>query len=746
MFNAPITTNAGRSLYLSSMAGGDFQITTIKMGSGSISGPIPPMTAMVSPVITMEAAVTDRMGEYLEVTGKFSNSDLAEGFSWREIAVFAANPEDPTNRAADIMVLYQNAYETADFIPAASVETVEKNITIPVIMSAAADISCTLSKSMVFVSAQDLEEHDKNQDAHSGTFVKQTEKGNANGVATLGSDGILTKNQRPKADGLYMPDGSTKISAKIAEIESERLLALAAAAPYSTSQTYAVGAYCTKNGKFYKANQEIPMYEEWTDAHWTETTIGAELAYIDGHAANMDVHVTPEDKQRWDESIQIEHIDAALPFTRSVRLASGNGIFVALAVASDEAAYSKDGARWTKTKLPTSVSDSWAVCYGNGKFVAIAYGSDVAIYSEDGVTWTQTTMPASLNWKGITYGGGKFVAIAYSSANFAYSEDGVTWTLGTMPAKLKWYSITYGAGKFVTIANSSAAAAYSEDGVTWTLTDLPSSTAWFSVAYGNGKFFAVPSNNNSAAYSEDGVTWTKQVTPSNKQFAPTITFGGGKFVIIYQGTNWVLCSEECKVWNKYLLPEQNYWRDITFGNGRFVTCAFTNGDSPNTAVALSDNGIAWNDFIGVIQTVTGTDVTEKAKEIVGEKDKLDGIESTDYSECYYRTIGDVKEWINPPIIIGVEYRTTERYLGKPVYVKLVDFASMPNNAEKSIEHGVENLQCVISVSGDSDGDNLIGNQYVEYVHVNSSVICIKTNTDRSSVTANVLLKYIKNTD
>ena len=298
---------------------------------------------------------------------------------------------------------------------------------------------------------------------------------------------------------------------------------------------------------------------------------------IESHATNADIHVTADEKGAWDESIQIEHIDAALPFTRSVRLASGNGIFVALAGASDEAVYSKNGARWTKTKLPTSVSGSWAVCYGNGKFVAIAYGSDVAIYSEDGVTWTQTIMPASLDWQEIAYGGGKFVAIARSSANFAYSADGVTWTLGTMPAKLKWKSITYGAGKFVTIANSSTA----------------------------------------AAYSEDGVTWTKQVTPSNKQLAPTITFGGGKFVIIYQGTNWVLCSEECKVWNKYLLPEQNFWRDITFGNGRFVTCAFTNGDSPNTAVALSDNGIVWNDFIDVIQTASGTDVTAEVKEIIG---------------------------------------------------------------------------------------------------------------------------------
>ena len=577
---------------------GKLTVTRIVTGAGYVS----PSTlynqknvSNIKQTLEVNRVVTDANGS--EISTTLSNINLDTAYSLYQIGVYCKHTDSDEEF---LYLIAQCETDKPDIIPAKTDTVASFSYNLYIQHEGTTQFEVTVNQSGV---------------------ISISMLGKPNGVATLGSDGILTENQRPKADGLYMPDGSTKISAKIAEIESERLLALAAAAPYSASQTYAVGSYCTKNGKFYKANRGIHISEEWTDAHWTETTIGAELVYIDGHAANMNVHVTPEDKQRWDESIQIEHIDAALPFTKSVRLASGNGIFVALAPEGDEAAYSKNGAKWTKTKLPISASGHWAVCYGNGKFVAVEYGSNVAIYSEDGVTWTQTTMPASLNWKGITYGGGKFVAIAYSSANFAYSEDGVTWTLGTMPAQLKWHSITYGAGKFVTIANSSAAAAYSEDGVTWTRTDLPSNTAWYSVAYGNGKFFAVPSNNNSAAYSEDGVTWAKQVTPSNKQLAPTITFGGGKFVIIYQGTNWVLCSEECKVWNKYLLPEQNFWRDITFGNGRFVTCAFTNGDSPNTAVAISDNGIVWNDFIDVIQTVTGTDVTEKAKEIVGDSNK-----------------------------------------------------------------------------------------------------------------------------
>lgn len=47
-------------------------------------------------------------------------------------------------------------------------------------------------------------------------------------------------------------------------------------------------------------------------------------------------------------------------------------------------------------------------------------------------------------------------------------------------------------------------------------------------------------------------------------------------------------------------------------------------------------------------------------------------EDIDNRGCYYRTISGVKEWINPPMVAGTEYRTTERHLGKVVYVKNFD--------------------------------------------------------------------------
>lgn len=70
------------------------------------------------------------------------------------------------------------------------------------------------------------------------------------------------------------------------KIDTSILLALAAAAPYSAAATYAQGAYCTKDGKLYRCTVAIPQAEAWNAAHWTATTMGAELVAIYTTLAN----------------------------------------------------------------------------------------------------------------------------------------------------------------------------------------------------------------------------------------------------------------------------------------------------------------------------------------------------------------------------------------------------------------------------------------------------------------------------
>lgn len=74
------------------------------------------------------------------------------------------------------------------------------------------------------------------------------------------------------------------------------------------------------------------------------------------------------------------------------------------------------------------------------------------------------------------------------------------------------------------------------------------------------------------------------------------------------------------------------------------------------------------------------------------------IESAEYPGCYYRTVGGVVEWITPPMVPGVEYRTTERWNGNPVYafhnVHTLE-STFSGNASLDILTGIQNAdECI----------------------------------------------------
>lgn len=61
------------------------------------------------------------------------------------------------------------------------------------------------------------------------------------------------------------------------KLDAAILLAIAAAGAYNPEESYAVGDYCTYKGKLRKCSTAIPTGETWTEAHWTTTTVAAEM-------------------------------------------------------------------------------------------------------------------------------------------------------------------------------------------------------------------------------------------------------------------------------------------------------------------------------------------------------------------------------------------------------------------------------------------------------------------------------------
>ena len=126
------------------------------------------------------------------------------------------------------------------------------------------------------------------------------------------------------------------------------------------------------------------------------------------------------------------------------------------------------------------------------------------------------------------------------------------------------------------------------------------------------------------------------------------------------------------------------------------------------------------------------------------------------------------EWVNPFMQLGVEYRTTERYLGKPVYVRLVNCGSAPSNSLKKIDTGLDytvidrrltptgNMYArsddnysIPCESTDVAGDNLniVHGTYRDSGDVKHDAIFIyTTSTTLTGYTVYVVLKYTKTTD
>lgn len=131
------------------------------------------------------------------------------------------------------------------------------------------------------------------------------------------------------------------------------------------------------------------------------------------------------------------------------------------------------------------------------------------------------------------------------------------------------------------------------------------------------------------------------------------------------------------------------------------------------------------------------------------------IEDENYKGCYYRMVDDQKTWINAPLAEGVEYRTTERSNGKTVYIKRVNFGSLPSSDSKSVMYCSSTLATPVYFNGitylGSNVSNfgcfpLFTSEGVlrSKVHLSNNSIVVNAVTDSSSYTAEFIVKYTKN--
>lgn len=118
--------------------------------------------------------------------------------------------------------------------------------------------------------------------------------------------------------------------------------------------------------------------------------------------------------------------------------------------------------------------------------------------------------------------------------------------------------------------------------------------------------------------------------------------------------------------------------------GLFDFFPYTSGHTLNldwiikTVKKLSGDFQIFKDEVNAKVSTIPAEVAEAlSRTAAADINALPGIESAEYPSCYYRINGGIVEWLNPPLLAGIEYRTTERWNNKIVYTKLFDFGAMP---------------------------------------------------------------------
>lgn len=130
----------------------------------------------------------------------------------------------------------------------------------------------------------------------------------------------------------------------------------------------------------------------------------------------------------------------------------------------------------------------------------------------------------------------------------------------------------------------------------------------------------------------------------------------------------------------------------------------------------------------------GTPITPEALQNMedGIKASMRALESADYPGCYYRVVDGETEWFNPPMIVGVQYRTTERYNGKVVYTKLTDCGELTNAKTVALHSFTHTLRWNFIVAGTTSRhapyiNATLDNQYSFWAIVDGPTLKMTTN-------------------
>ncbi|WP_326514775.1 gp53-like domain-containing protein [Clostridium intestinale] len=176
-------TNKGRMLQSKVQTGNNLlKFTRIVLGDGTLgSQSISDLNTVIHEIKSLQINKLKILTEgKVVVGGVFTNQDLASGFFWRELGLYANDPD-----IGEILYCYGNAGNLAEYIPGVNGSDIfEKNIQVVASIGNASNVSAVIDESLVYATLEMLSEHKESGD-HDGRYYTEDELGST----TIGASG-----------------------------------------------------------------------------------------------------------------------------------------------------------------------------------------------------------------------------------------------------------------------------------------------------------------------------------------------------------------------------------------------------------------------------------------------------------------------------------------------------------------------------------------------------------------------------
>ncbi|WP_217562805.1 phage tail protein [Paenibacillus sp. GbtcB18] len=153
-FGGFVLTNKGRNLQAKAETGVRLNYTRMAIGDGQLAGQsIPTLNKLISEKKSLPITKLRIQTQGRAVIGAvLSNQDITTGFYFREIGVFAQDPDE-----GEILFCYGNSGTNAEYIPpTGGADLVEKSIDAIVIVGTATNVTATIDSSLVYATQDDV--------------------------------------------------------------------------------------------------------------------------------------------------------------------------------------------------------------------------------------------------------------------------------------------------------------------------------------------------------------------------------------------------------------------------------------------------------------------------------------------------------------------------------------------------------------------------------------------------------------